>query len=98
MGGTPTAELNVTYNYAWFYYKFLDKEKGISWIYDKKGKEVIERLEAFIKELETPPCFGSATSKGDDNYWAPTPSNAAKSIRILLAWAKEHPEATFKGD
>lgn len=51
IGGKNVADLDITYNYAWFYYHFLDKEKGLRWLYGKKAKDCIERLEAALVEL-----------------------------------------------
>ncbi len=44
-------QINVTYNYAPFYYKHLDEELGIRWLYGKTGSEVKERLEKAILPL-----------------------------------------------
>lgn len=53
LGGVNRASLNITYNYAPFFYKFLDNEKGIRWLYGKKGEECVTRLERAIKLLGT---------------------------------------------
>lgn len=83
-------ELNITYNYSWYYYQFLDKEQGIRWIYGKKGKECIEKL----KEAIMP--FVEADTYKD--YWACTPGNCVKPLKILLSWCEKYPEGVFKGD
>ncbi len=93
-GGTTDASLNVTYNYAWFWYKFLDKEKGIKFISGKKAKDCIPKFEKCIEELMTPDCFGNGKNRNKD-YWAPTAGNACYAIKILLEWAKQYPEAKF---
>ena len=98
LGGSNRASLNVTWNYSWFYYKFLDTEKGIRWLYGKTCAECIPKLEAALKELDTPDYFGSGTRRYEKDYWAPTTGNAAHALRILLSWSKEHPEAHFDGD
>ncbi len=95
VGGTTDAELNVTYNYAWFWYKFLDKEKGIHFIDGKKAKECILKFEKCIEELITPECFGNGKRRNKD-YWASTAGNACHALKILLKWAKQYPEAKFK--
>ena len=46
-------DMNITYNYSEFYYKHIDKKKGIRWIYGKTGLKVKKRLEKAIKELGT---------------------------------------------
>jgi len=89
LGGSSEADLNITYNYGWFYYRYLDEKKGIRWLYGKKGKDCIKRLKKAIKEL--------GTNKYRD-YWAPTPGNAGYALSILLKWAKKNTEATFGGD
>ena len=94
-GGITKAELNVTYNYAWFWYKFLDKEKGIHFLTDKKAKDCIKKMEKCIHELITPECFGDGRRKYTD-YWSPTAGNACHAMKILLKWAKQYPEAIFK--
>lgn len=105
MGGTTQAHLNVTYNYGWFYYHFLDKRKGIRWLYGKKAKDCIARLEKAVKILGTnqyEECIEGADWQDRKNYrvhyWAPTPGNAGYALNILLQWAKQHPEAVFGGD
>lgn len=89
LGGTDQAELNITYNYSWFFYKFLSPRKGLRWLYGKTGKQCIGRLEKAVKELGT---------QQFENYWAPTPGNAGHALSILLRWAKQHPDAVFNGD
>lgn len=89
LGGTTAAKLNITYNYSWFFYRFLDEEDGIRWLYGKQAKDTVERLESAIKEL-------GAVKYSD--YWAPTPGNAGYALSILLKWAKQHPDAVWEGD
>ena len=88
LGGTDRAELNITYNYSWFYFHFLNKKWGLRWLSGKKGKETISALEKAVKEL--------GTSQYKKDYWAPTNGNAGYALNILLQWAKLHPTATFK--
>lgn len=106
MGGTDRAELNITYNYSWFYYKFLSKRKGLRWLYGKTGKQAIPRLKKAVKELGTHQ-FTRLPEGADPltmnhlsyvDYWAPTPGNAGYALNILLKWAKQHPKAIFNGD
>jgi hypothetical protein len=89
IGGTTDANLNITYNYSWFYYMLLDKDFGIRWIYGKRAQDCIKRLEGAVKKL------GVRQYK---DYWAPTPGNAGYALSILLTWAKQYPEAIFTGD
>lgn len=52
LGGTTDASLNVTWNYAPYFYAHLDKERGIRWLYGKTGGECIERLESAIDAIK----------------------------------------------
>ena len=88
-GGNTEAKLNITYNYGWFYQTFLDEKLGIRWLYGKKAKDTIQKLEIVVGILGT---------KKFDNYWAPTPGNAGYALSILLKWARQHPEAIWNGD
>ncbi len=112
LNGTNEADLNITYNYGWFFFHLLDKDKGLRWLYGKKAKDCIKRLENAVKELGTnryyrhPDGFKFNNDKEHDfetesmihDYWAPTPGNAGYALNILLEWAREHPEAVFDGD
>lgn len=89
LGGNDRAELNVTYNYSSWYYKYLSPKKGIRWLYGKQAKNCIKRLEEAVKKLGT---------KRSDNYWKVTKGNAGYALNILLHWAKQYPEAVFDGD
>lgn len=89
LGGTTDAVLNITYNYAKFYYNHLDKEQGIRWLYGKSGQETIDRLEQATELLGT---------VRNNDYWGATPGNAGYALSILLIWAKQHPGAIWYGD
>jgi len=86
VGGSTLAEINITYNYGFFYRHCLHPD-GLWWLDGKRARDCVGRLEAAIKEL------GASRYR---DYWTPTPSNAGFALSILLAWAKEHPEATFR--
>lgn len=89
LGGTPTADLNVTYNYSRFYYEHLDSEKGIRWLYGKKASETVERLEKAVAVLGV---------QQHSDYWRKTSGNAGYALAILLRWARQHPTAVWAGD
>lgn len=85
LGGTNAAELNVTYNYGRFYYPQLPE--GLRTLHEKRAADCIEMLEERVQALGT---------NRDGDYWAATPGNAGYALSILLAWAKEHPDAVFR--
>lgn len=95
--GSKSAWVSVTYNYAWFFYKFLDNENGIKVIYGKTGREAQPILEKAIEEL-TSKGMGNGDSKQEENYWIPTPTNVTKILRLLKSWCEQHPEGIFQGD
>jgi hypothetical protein len=41
----------MSYNHGWAFYKWLDDEKGIRWIYGKSMEEVCKRLNTVIDKL-----------------------------------------------
>jgi len=53
MGGTHECDLNITGNYSRLYHLALDKEDGLSWLYGKRAKDTIERLEKAVELLST---------------------------------------------
>jgi len=87
--GTTNAEISITYNYSKYFRETIDNEDGIRWLYGKNAKECVPRLHGAIRELGT-------VRVGD--YWLATPGNAGAALDILLKWAKQHPEAIFRGD
>lgn len=91
LDGTRDTCLNVTYNYSWYYYHYVDKEKGIRWLYGKRGRECIERLRKAIEPFEDQELY-------IHNYWLATPGNCIKPLWIFLAWCEKWPNGIFKGD
>ncbi len=63
LGGITTAELDITYNYAWFFYHFLDEKDGIRWLYGKAAKDCINKLEEAVRVLSDNP-----HTHGDESY------------------------------
>jgi hypothetical protein len=86
VGGSPEADLNVTYNYSGYYYDYIDKEEGIKWLAGKKASETVERLEKAFAVLGEEDC---------GNYWKATPGNAGRALKVLLKWAKQYPDAVW---
>ena len=89
VGGSVFAKIDITYNYSWFFYKHIDADKGIRWLYGNPARECVGALNAAILALGT-------EVSGD--YWDPTPGNAGHTLTVLRAWALQHPDATFRGD
>lgn len=87
VAGSTQAELNVTYNYAEYYYEHLDEEDGLRALDGEKADDWIEALEDAVDEL------GTETT---EDYWESTPGNAGRALQILLNWARRYPEAHFE--
>ncbi|HUU87649.1 MAG TPA: hypothetical protein VMX17_07850 [Candidatus Glassbacteria bacterium] len=83
------ASVNVTYNYSVHFYKTIDKEKGIRFLYGMSGAESIPVLVKAINKL------GDDTN---DDYWKPTEGNARKALLQLLLLAYARPEGIWEGD
>ena len=94
---TSKAHMSITYNYAWFFYKFIDPKDGIRVIYNKTGKQAKTILQKAIKELCSDG-MGNGESKAEQDYWIPTPSNVTIVLKALLKWCNQHPDGIFKGD
>lgn len=88
IGGSSTAEINITYNYAKHYYRVMG-DKGLRTIYGKTGAESIPILESAIEQLG---------NDVDDDYWKGTEGNAKRALLQCLALAKMRPDGVWAGD
>ena len=100
------AELNITYNYAQFYYDAAEGDQdfygeryepgkvencGIRAINGKLAADSIPMLERMIQRItEKYPDLET-----DPDYWAETPGNAIKPLYQLLAMAKLRPDGVW---
>ena len=110
LGGTPEAWLNITYNYADWYYKpgvfgpTKEKSKGIRAIYGLSGAESIPVLQKAISALQamtediSDENRRQCEEQGATGYWMPTRENAIKPLYQLLAMAKMRPDGVWDGD
>ena len=105
MYGTTEAWLNVTYNYAqWYYRAEAFGKDGIRAIYGLTGAESIpvlrkaiagmESLNEDLSEDERRECLAHDVS----GYWLPTKENAIKPLYQLLAMAQMRPDGVWDGD
>ena len=89
IGGSCEASLDITYNYAEHYYRYMCAENGIRTLYDKTGAESIPLLQRAISEL---------ADDATDNYWDGTEGNAKIALTQLLALAQMRPDGVWDGD
>ena len=88
MGGSRRLWLNVTYNYARYYYDTMG-EYGIRTIYGMTGSESIPVLKAAADKLG---------DDSDPDYWKATPGNAKRALLQLIEIAKMRPDGIWDGD
>lgn len=88
MGGTTEAWLNITYNYANFYYKIFGEE-GLRFIRGKMAAETIPLLKSGCDKLKD-----DVTS----NYWDPTEGNAKRALLQLIALGTMRPDGIWDID
>lgn len=92
LGGTPEAELNVTYNYGGHFRE--------AWPEEIDGSGALRRMLDGRTGEETAPLLAAAVerlgTKRHSDYWEPTPGNAGRALDTLWRWAEEHPDATWR--
>ena len=111
LSGTKEAWLNITYNYADWYYSpgvfaetWEDNSKGIRAIYGLTGAESIPVLKKAIETLESLTVDISDEERreyekhGAAGYWIPTRENALRPLYQLLALAQMRPDGIWEGD
>ncbi len=74
INGTRDATLNITYNYSWFYYRFLSVNEGLRVLDNMPAYQVIDLLAEAIS------CLGI---RRYDDYWMPTAGNAGAALNDL---------------
>lgn len=109
-GGTTEMWLNVTYNYADWYYRpgvfarTKKASKGIRTIYGMTGAQSIPVLKKAIKKLESlnedisDEERRECEEQGATGYWMPTRENAIRPLHQLLAFAQMRPDGVWEGD
>lgn len=110
LNGTTEAWLNITYNYANWYYRpevfapTEDESKGIRSIYGLTGAESIPTLKRAINALESitedisDEDRRECEEQGCTDYWMPTRANAIRPLYQLLALAQMRPDGIWEGD
>lgn len=110
VGGTKELWLNVTYNYADWYYKpgvfgpTKEESKGIRTIYGMSGAESIPVLQKAISALKAMAEDISdeerrqCEEQGATGYWMPTRDNAIRPLYQLVAMAMIRPDGVWDGD
>lgn len=110
MSGTTEAWLNITYNYADWYYRpgvfarTRKASKGIRTIYGMTGAESIPVLRKAVRKLESMTENISVEERreyeeqGVTGYWMPTRENAIRPLYQLLALAQMRPDGVWGGD
>lgn len=88
LGGSATAEINITYNYAKHFYRTMG-DKGLRSIYGLTGSESIPLLQRAISQLG---------DDVDDDYWNGTEGNAKRALMQCLALACMRPDGVWDGD
>lgn len=87
VGGSTRAEMTITYNYSEYYYDHIDADEGLRWLDGKRAGDVIDVLYDAVEKLGT---------EQHKDYWEATEGNAGHALSVLLEWAREHPDATFR--
>jgi len=87
LDGTDQAELNITWNYLWFYYKAIDIKEGLRVLDGMPAYQVIDMLTSAIEFI--------GDSPRHNDYWQPTPGNACRALRDLRALSRMVPPETI---
>lgn len=110
LDGTAEMWLDVTWNYADWYYRpsvfarTKKSSKGIRTIYGMTGAQSIPVLKKAIKKLESMTEDISdeerreCEEQGVTGYWLPTRENAIRPLYQLLAFAQMRPDGVWEGD
>lgn len=105
VGGTTEMWINVTYNYArWYYKDYAFGENGIRSIDGLTGADSIPVLKKAISSLQsseedlTEEEIQDFVKEEITGYWLPTRENAIRPLHQLLAMAKMRPDGIWEVD
>lgn len=109
LGGTTSAHLNVTYNYAPQFFRVfepLDKPrpKAPDWMHKRGGDSQVRGVRTLygLTGAESLPVLDRAIAMlGDDvdaDYWKATDGNAKRALTQLRALAAMRPDGLWSGD
>lgn len=105
LSGTNEMWLNITYNYArWYYKDYAFGKDGIRTIYGMSGADSVPILEKAIsgllntKEGLSDEEILNYEKKGVSGYWLPSKENALRPLYELLSLAKLRPDGIWDGD
>lgn len=87
----PHTELHIgiTYNYSKHYYRVIDEEEGIRYLYGMTGEESVPVLQDSIFQL---------MEDFHENYWEATEGNARLALEQMLSFALLAPYGVWTGD
>lgn len=89
--------LYTSYNHGWAFYEYLDKKKGLRWLYGKTGRQTIKRLETVLECLEHLDGWEHDFPDGQDG-WSINVANAYYFAERALKMAKVKPKGIWGGD
>ena len=89
LGGSNEPCINITYNYASFFWEHLG-EGGIRSLYGMTAAQVVARLDEVLPSMKGAP---------NDDYWQPCEGNAKAALQKLRELAAMCPvDAILEGD
>lgn len=85
--GVPRTDLSVTSNYHGIIVDATGWEDGISHLHGRRAGDTVQALRAAVQLLGTDQSV---------DYWEPTPGNVGYALSVLLDWAQQYPDATWR--
>lgn len=85
--GVPMADLSVTGNYHGIIVDATGWEDGIRHLHGRRAGDTVPELRAAVRLLGTEQSM---------DYWEDTPGNVGHMFSVLLDWAQQHPDATWR--
>ena len=108
--GNGCTELYTSYNHGFYFYQYLDREKGIRFIYNKQGRDILPFLYNMRSALQGSPawtyntcqCFEEhdySWKRNDDlDGWTPSIGNALWFLEKIIEACIKNPIKKWYGD
>jgi hypothetical protein len=90
-GWCGTKEFSMSYNWSFYWYKYVSEERGFRYLYGKQGRDTVPMIQYLLEQLQGSPVWCiNYENDGSNDGWRPTIGNAYHHAHRMLEIAKDN--------